>query len=143
MSVHEGLVGGIVGGCNQAAHIHGSGFAKIHALRIDQHHLTRRCDAAQNLARVVVCHAVQGGRLGIGLLKLHLRLATDIEAFPVHHRTVAGLVDGQGVAVLADGGLTGRDLTACGKLVVGYGVLRGQRKRQSQPQTEDAKKVGK
>jgi hypothetical protein len=39
--------------------------------------------------------------------------------------------------------LTGRDLTACGELVVGYGVLRGQRKRQSQPQTEDAKKVGK
>ena len=103
-----------MGGRNQAAHIHGGGFAKIHTLRIDQNHLTRRCDASQNLAGVVVRHAVQGDRLGIGLLKMHLRLATDIEAFPIHHCTVAGLVDGQGVAVLADGGLTGRDLTAYG-----------------------------
>jgi len=49
------------------------------------------------------------------LLKMHMRLATNIEAFPVHHRTVAGLVNGQGAAVLTDRGLTRRHLTARGQ----------------------------
>ena len=135
---HEGLVGGVVGGGHQTAHVHGGGFAEIHALRVDQHHLPRRCDAAQNLAGVVVRHPVQGGRLGVGLLKMHLRLTAHIESVPVHHRPLAGLVDGQGVGALADAGLARRHLAAGGQLVVGHGGLRGQRQRQSHPQAEDA-----
>ena len=117
LPVHELLGGGGVRGGDQATHVHGGCLAKVHALRVDQHHRARRGDAAQNLAGLCVQHAVERGRLRVGLLEVDRGILANVKARPVHHSALAGLVDVEGVARLADTGLPRRDLRACGQLV--------------------------
>lgn len=83
---------------------------------IDQNNLPWRCDASQNLARLRVSHAVERGRLGIGLLKINRGVFAEVEGVPVNHGLLAGLVDIERIARLADRGLTRTDLTARGQL---------------------------
>ena len=87
---------------------------------VDQHHLTWCGDAAQDLAGLRVSHSVEGGRLRVGLLEVDRGVLADVEGAPVDHRTLAGLVDVEGVARLADAGLPRVNLATGGQLVGGH-----------------------
>ncbi len=68
------------------------------------------------MAGLAVCHPVERGRLGVGLLKVDRGVFAHVECAPVHHRALAGLVDVEAVAGLTDAGLARVDLTAGGQL---------------------------
>ena len=86
------------GGGYQCANVNRGRLSKVDALRVDQDDLPRCGDATQNLARVDVVDPIEGCRLGVGLLKIDLSLRADVKAGPVDHRSLAGLVDVEGVA---------------------------------------------
>ncbi|BDU53083.1 hypothetical protein LINBF2_13180 [Limnohabitans sp. INBF002] len=102
-------------------------------MRVDQHNVARRGDAAQDLAGLGIRHAVERGRLGIGLLKVDGGVFANVKRVPVDHRALAGLVDVEGVARLADGGLARIHLAASGQLGAGHGGGLGQRRQRKQP----------
>jgi hypothetical protein len=85
-------------GGDQAPHINAGCFAKVHAFWVDQNNLAWRRDAAQNVAGLAVHHAVQRGGLGVGLLKVDIGVFANVEAGPVNHSPLAGLVDVEGAA---------------------------------------------
>ena len=96
--------------------------AKVDALRVDQDYLTGCSDAPQYLAGVGVAHPIQGGRLGVRLLEVDLGLRADVETGPVDYRSLAGLVDVEGVTRLADGGLSCTHHPALGELLSWYAL---------------------
>ena len=134
LPVHELLSGGGVRGGDKPAHVDTGCLTKVHTLRIDQHDRARRGDAAQNLARLRIHHAVERGGLGVGLQKVDRSALTKVEAGPVHHRPLAGLVDVERAARLADAGLARSHLAAGGQLGGSHqGRCRGLGLARSQP----------
>ena len=105
-----------MGGDQEAAHIHLSGGAKQDPIGVGQKHLAVGVDAAQDLAGLGVEHAVEGDRAGRGLHKIDCGLGAHVEAVPVQHRAVAGLVDVEVIATLANAGRARHDLAALGQL---------------------------
>jgi len=107
-------------------------------LWVDEHHLAGRDDAAKDLAGLHVAHTVQGGRLGVGLLKVNLGVFADVKAVPVNHSALAALVDIECVARLADVGLPRTDLPASGELGVRNLAIARRRRAALSPSRVDA-----
>ena len=113
---HEVGIGHLVRGGHDAAHVDRGARRKVHARRVDEIHLAVGVDLAVDLAGVGGQHAVERHAALAGLHKVDRGLAADVEAAPVDDGAVAGLIDGQGVGVLDDAGLTGSHLPASGQL---------------------------
>ena len=113
---HEVVVANAMGGDQQATHVDLGGGTKQDAVGVGQKHLAVGVDAAQDLAGLGVEHAVEGDRTGRGLHKIDLGLGAHVEAVPVQHRAVAGLVDVEAIAALPDGGGARRHLATLGQL---------------------------
>ncbi len=90
---HEVRIADATGGRSEAAYVHHSALTEIHAVRIGQKDLARRVDPAEDLARIAVQNAVEGGRIGARLVEIDLRGAAEVERIPVDYRALARLVD--------------------------------------------------
>ena len=75
-------------GGRQCAHVEHRVFAKVHAGRVDQGHLSGRVDLAKNLTGVGIAHAVQGGRLCVGLVEVDRARRPHMEGAPIDDRTL-------------------------------------------------------
>ena len=125
---HEIGVADAVAGGHQCTHVHRRCGREVHAAGVAQKHLAVGCDAAKDLAGVVVVDAVQGDGLCIGLHKVDAGSGTEVEAVPVDDSALAALVDRHGRCLggggLADGGAAACHAATHGQL--GAGRWRGR-----------------
>jgi hypothetical protein len=90
---HEVGIADAVGGRRQAAHVHRSAFAEVHAVGIAEENLTGARDLAEDLARVAIEHPVERRRTAVGLDEVDLGSAAQVEGVPIDNRALRGLID--------------------------------------------------
>ncbi len=114
-----------------------------HARRVDQEDLAVGAQRAEDGRGTVADDAVQRNGRGAGLHELHGLAGADVEALPVEHGLVAGLVDHHGVGRRgADAGLAGHHLRAFGQGGGPGRHSRQQRREQLRQTTAAADAVG-
>ena len=100
---------------DQAADIHLGPRREQHAARVLQVDMAIGAQAAENRARLVAEHTVQGHRTGRRLNEAHRRFGPDRKAGPVGDHAGRGLVDGHGLAVDLDRARTAHHDAAAGQ----------------------------
>ncbi len=128
---HEAFVADAVGGGNEAAHIDHAAAAKEHAIAVADDDLARCGDAAQDGAGLRAGHAVEGGAACV--VEVHMGILAHVEAVPVEHSALAGLVDDHLGAALLDGGAAGGHAAAAGQGILGGGLGEGRCARSQRP----------
>ena len=120
---------------DQSADVHFRARAEEHAVGIHQHDLAIGLDLAEDLTRFLIEDAVQGHRLGVGLLETHLLALGDIEALPIDGGARTVLLDGGDATagVMLDAGAAGAHLATAGR---GCQGRTGERRHQARQQRE-------
>ena len=83
LALQKVVVGEVQGRCDQSADVDFRRFAENNAVLVEQEHRSVRTQAAKDLARVLVCNAVQRRRGNCGLRELYCCRLADVEALPV------------------------------------------------------------
>ena len=112
VALHEVGVGDVERRGHQAADIDLRSGREQHAVGIDHEHLAVGAEAAEDAGRVGAEHPVQSHRTGVRLHEPHRLAAPDVEALPVDHGVLAGLVDGQRAGPGRQAGAARGDLAA-------------------------------
>ena len=107
-----------MGGGNEAAHVDHAATAKEHAVAVADDDLARCSNTAQDGAGLGASDAVEGGAAGV--VEVHVGVFAHIEALPVEHCALAGLVDDHVGAALLDGGAACGHAAAGGQSIVGH-----------------------
>ena len=117
---------------DQTADIHFRPGPEEHAIGVHQHHAAVGLDLAEDLTGFLIEDAIKRRGLSIGLLKLHLLVAADVETAPVNGGALTALFDGgQTVGgVMTDGRTAGPYLPTSGRCEHGCGGQAGKHTRQ-------------
>ncbi len=116
---HEIGVAEVLGGGQQARHVHLCILAEQDSVRVQDDHLAVGLQASQDLRTAGPHHPVQRHRAAVGLDETHGVLRTDVEALPLRDQFLRLLLDGHLVAGRADAALARDDLTANWQVRVG------------------------
>ena len=125
---HEVIIADAVRRRRQGADVHAGALAEVDAAGVGEEDLAVGIDAAKDLARVRVEHAVQGGRAAGRLDEVDRGLAADVERAPVDDAALTRLIDVHRRAGLRNVGGTGHDLAAGWQSVGGRRSLRKSRR---------------
>ena len=88
LAVHEILIGHVHGGGHHGSRINLGAFTKRHPVGVDDDHLPVGANRAINLRGGRTRHPIQCHGLGIGLIKVNLRISSHIKTLPIHHRAL-------------------------------------------------------
>ena len=106
VAVHEVVGGDIQRGGHQGAHVHPRGGGKVHAVGVDQKYPAVGFDGAANGGHLAAGDPVEGGGIPARLIEADGVALTHGKAPPVDGGVVAGLVDGERIALATDAGIT-------------------------------------
>ena len=121
---HEVAVADVQRGGHEAADIDLGTAGEQHAVGVGKKYLAVGIELAVNLARLIADDAVERHGAGVGLDEIDGGRSADIEALPIEGHTLAGLLHGEHVRRLADGGAARHHTAAGGQGVAVEGLHR-------------------